>query len=389
MPLNLTTTTDIVKVLIRSGTNAERILTNITQGELAYITDTKQVVVGDGFTIGGFNVGNRLYGIGGNSIPLNTLPLSSNNSGFAYVGDTYFCNSNNSYYTLTGANMFELSNYKQLTNITTGDEITVTRNVSTGQLSLLALSANSLHPNIGQGGVTINGNQLTLGPIISTNSITYLLSSLNPFYTEMKVQSTDTNYYRITTQTLKFAPHSYSTLELPKYVKFGNSNVNIIQSNWSISVNGYLYKNNTNVIECSAAPTNRLQYFKQPIDVLKQLPTLSANGTGSIDVTTLSSSNILNCTLSGLENTYTTILFSGTVTTYTPGDYILISQYINGNYIEIPLFSDFSGTSTQSFYFFVSLDAPTTFKYSIGVLQPPFFDKVGSPSVTLSAIAAM
>lgn len=388
MSNELTTTIDITKVLIRSGTNAERIITNIPQGELAYITNSNRVVVGDGYTLGGYNIGNILYGIGGNSISLSALPLSSNNSGFTYAGDTYFCNTNNSYYTLTGINVENLTNYKQIVTLTTGDNITTSRSVS-GILSLLPLSAGSLFSNIGQGGVTIDGNYLTLGPTISTNLVKYLTFGSNPFYTEMKVQASDTNYYRITTQTLKFAPLSLNTIELPKYIKFSNSNVNVDQINWNNQSNGFLYKNTANVVECSAAPINKLQYFKQPINVLKQLPLLTTITT-NIDITTLSSSNVLSNTLSGFEHIHNTILFSGTVTTYTSSDYLSISYNVNGNYIDMDSLFDLGDTSsTQSFYFFVPLNAPTTFKYSIGTLPPFTFSVAGTPTFTLSAIAAM
>ena len=400
MSNELTTTIDIAKVLIRSGSNAERIVTTIQQGELAYIYNSNRVVVGDGYTLGGHNVGNILYGIGGDSISLSALPLSSNNSGFTYAGDTYFCNSNNSYYTLTGTNVENLDSYKQIVTKTTGDNITTTRSTS-GSLSLLPLSANSLFSNIGQGGVTIDGNYLTLGPIISTNLITYLLSSLNPFYTEMKVQSSDTNYYRITTQTLKFAPLSYNALELPKYIKFGNSSVNVNQSNWNNQQNGYLYKNNTNVIELSAVPTIKLKYFKTPINLLKQLPALSTLSNTSIDFTTLSTSNVLSYTLSGFENTYNTILFAGNIDKVSYNNNFLEIGYYNSAQTIVPI-NLFMPTLTaagvyvdrqvltQSFYFFAPLSAATTFKYSIGTLKF-YFNTNSTPGApfTLSAIAAM
>jgi len=400
MSNELTTTIDIAKVLIRSGSNAERIVTTIQQGELAYIYNSNRVVVGDGYTLGGYNVGNILYGIGGNSISLSALPLSSNNSGFTYAGDMYFCNSTNSYYTLTGTNVENLDSYKQIVTKTAGDNITTTRSTS-GSLSLLPLSANSLFSNIGQGGVTIDGNYLTLGPVISTNLITYLLSSLNPFYTEMKVQSSDTNYYRITTQTLKFAPLSYNTLELPKYIKFGKSSVNVKQSVLNNQTNGYLYKSDANVIELSAAPTIKLKYFKTPINLLKQLPALSTLSNTSIDFTTLSTSNVLGYTLSGFENTYNTILFAGNIDNVALSSNFLQIGYYNSSQTIVPinLFMPVSGNAdvtkdrrvlTQSFYFFAPLSAATTFKYSIGTLKF-YFNTNSTPGTlfTLSAIAAM
>jgi len=49
---------EIVKLKLRRGTDAQRQAVTLEQGELGYTTDAKRVWVGDGFTIGGVNVGN-------------------------------------------------------------------------------------------------------------------------------------------------------------------------------------------------------------------------------------------------------------------------------------------------------------------------------------------
>ena len=49
---------EIVKLKIRRGTEAQRTSVILEQGELGYTTDNKRIWVGDGFTIGGVNVGN-------------------------------------------------------------------------------------------------------------------------------------------------------------------------------------------------------------------------------------------------------------------------------------------------------------------------------------------
>lgn len=393
MSNELTTTIDIAKVLIRTGSNAERLISKTMQGETAYITDSKRVIVGDGFTIGGHNVGNILYGIGGNSISLSALPLSSNNSGFTYAGDTYFCNSTNSYYTLTGTNVENLDSYKQIVTKTTGDNITTTRSAS-GALSLLPLSANSLFSNIGAGGIVVNGDYLTLGSTISTNLITYLDYSNSPFYTAMKVESSAINYYRITTNTLKFAPTSLSQLELPKYLKYGSAEVNILQSNWNEQQNiSTLYKNASNVIELSATPTSRLQFFDTPIDVVKQLGVPS--GAFELDFTTLSTSNVfgIDKTLSGFKATYNTILFTGTYTNNIINSSSLKIEHRDVLNTPFTLYYYNAPVNyTRSFYFFLPLKAATAFKYSIGKASLVFTHYVYTTTATnftLSAIAAI
>ena len=49
---------------IRRGTNAERLQTTLDLGEIAYTTDTKQLYVGDGVTLGGNNILSTSAGVG-------------------------------------------------------------------------------------------------------------------------------------------------------------------------------------------------------------------------------------------------------------------------------------------------------------------------------------
>jgi len=66
----ITVTTDtIVKLIVRSGTNSDRIGIILSQGELGYATDTKRLFAGDGLTAGGNPAGVYNYGI----VPGNTL----------------------------------------------------------------------------------------------------------------------------------------------------------------------------------------------------------------------------------------------------------------------------------------------------------------------------
>ena len=46
----------IVKIKLRRGSEIQRKLVTLDQGELGYVTDTKRVFVGDGSTVGGISV---------------------------------------------------------------------------------------------------------------------------------------------------------------------------------------------------------------------------------------------------------------------------------------------------------------------------------------------
>ena len=52
---------EIVKLKLRRGTDAQRQAVTLEQGELGYTTDAKRVWVGDGFTVGGNNIGNVIH----------------------------------------------------------------------------------------------------------------------------------------------------------------------------------------------------------------------------------------------------------------------------------------------------------------------------------------
>ena len=73
--------TEIVKLKIRRGLDAQRTSVVLEQGELGYTTDNKRVWVGDGITLGGEVIGNKNY------ITANKLTLTS-----ATRGDTAYEN---------------------------------------------------------------------------------------------------------------------------------------------------------------------------------------------------------------------------------------------------------------------------------------------------------
>ena len=57
------TSDSIVKVLVRRGTDSERQLTTLTEGELGYCIDTQRLFMGDGITLGGIVAGNKFLGL--------------------------------------------------------------------------------------------------------------------------------------------------------------------------------------------------------------------------------------------------------------------------------------------------------------------------------------
>jgi len=67
------TSDSIVKVLIRRGTDSERQLTTLTEGELGYCIDTQRLFIGDGITTGGVVAGNKFLGFVGTPASYNSI----------------------------------------------------------------------------------------------------------------------------------------------------------------------------------------------------------------------------------------------------------------------------------------------------------------------------
>lgn len=93
----------VIKLKIRRGTDTDRKLVTLDQGELGFTTDTRRVFVGDGVTPGGLVIGNKIYT---NYVNSQTNLLSTIN---AQVGDVVPINSIN--YQLTGTDYTKLSSW--------------------------------------------------------------------------------------------------------------------------------------------------------------------------------------------------------------------------------------------------------------------------------------
>ena len=96
----ITVTSDtIVKIIVRNGTNTDRLNTILSLGELGYASDTGRLFIGDGKTAGGNTVGVRNFGI----IPNNTRV---NYTSQAQIGDLVY--DNNTLYTYTSSGWFSI-----------------------------------------------------------------------------------------------------------------------------------------------------------------------------------------------------------------------------------------------------------------------------------------
>lgn len=82
----------IAKIKLRRGSEAERSLVTFDEGELVYTTDTKRVYIGDGNTVGGTSVSNKITI--DNDFPATGRPTdiffsTSQDKGYIYDGTTW------------------------------------------------------------------------------------------------------------------------------------------------------------------------------------------------------------------------------------------------------------------------------------------------------------
>lgn len=156
----------IVKILIRKGTQAEKDTIVLDEAELGYTTDHKRVYVGDGVTIGGGIVGNKYFGE-------KNLPTQLGQLEPAEYGDTVFNTDDNTYLVLSGSNPEVMDSWLRINDNYQG---TVTR-VDAGA-GLIFNSADSFITSSG----TINLNLDTTSRTVLSKSSNGLLFDYDTFY---------------------------------------------------------------------------------------------------------------------------------------------------------------------------------------------------------------
>jgi len=162
------TENSILKLLVRRGSDTDRQLIILSEGELGYTTDGKRLFVGDGVTAGGNVAGTFFFGVATNAPSYTVGDLVARGS----VGDTIYSSISSIYYVLTGTNTANLSSYIPVggPNIVSVDNSTITKSAN-GTLSILPLSASAFDSKIFTNGLSAIGNTLQLGPAIYVNSI--------------------------------------------------------------------------------------------------------------------------------------------------------------------------------------------------------------------------
>jgi hypothetical protein len=148
----------IIKLKVRRGSEAERKIVVLEQGELGYTVDTKRLFVGNGFTPGGETVASKIHEV---------LPTSDSRNliSTAYQNDLVY--ENNFLYQLTGTDYSKLSAWSFVGAQVNNNSIEYDANrklsikssgITTPMLQPSAITAGKLNSNVVfvSGGLTLN-----------------------------------------------------------------------------------------------------------------------------------------------------------------------------------------------------------------------------------------
>lgn len=160
---NTMATIKIVKFKVRRGTDSQRRVSRLDQGELGFTTDTKRLFVGNGVLSGGYAAGSKIH-------PVLTNPASLVNVN-AEVGDLVFAN--NVYYQLTASDYTALSSWANV-----GARIDQTF-FEYDANNTISLKNNSITPNKFNSSNILNGLKIDSGNLVLDYDVSQFTISSN------------------------------------------------------------------------------------------------------------------------------------------------------------------------------------------------------------------
>ena len=151
----------LLKLLVRRGTDADRLSILLDDGELGYSTNTNRLFIGDGVTYGGVLIGNKLLGAASDVTTLSP----------AQVGDIAFDSDNYILYRLASGSGSSIGDWSSIGTLNTSTNGTIvvsaTNGISVGTLSAGNFDADSLGSSIELDG----SNRVALSGTINIDSI--------------------------------------------------------------------------------------------------------------------------------------------------------------------------------------------------------------------------
>ena len=150
----------LLRLLVRRGTNADRLGAVLASGELGYTTDTRKLYVGDGTTFGGILIGNTFRGSSNNVTTLSDVS----------PGDQAYDSDNKTLYRFISGASNNIANWEAIGGVYSVGDTTLVQSNNTFTVGVV--SASNIDPGIVGNSLTFNGGDIALNTeVINTNSV--------------------------------------------------------------------------------------------------------------------------------------------------------------------------------------------------------------------------
>lgn len=150
----------LLRLLVRRGTNADRLGAVLAPGELGYTTDTRKLYVGDGTTPGGTLIGNTFRGSSNNVTTLTDVS----------PGDQAYDSDNKTLYRFISGASNNIVNWEVIGGVYSVGDTTLVQSNNTFTVGVV--SASNIDPGIVGNSLTFNDGDIALNTeVINTNSV--------------------------------------------------------------------------------------------------------------------------------------------------------------------------------------------------------------------------
>lgn len=157
----------LLKLAVRSGSDADRRAVTLDIGEPGFTTDTKRLYIGDGVTPGGILVGNTVLGEVSNFAAITSTPA---------VNDIIFHTDNSTLYRYVSGDRNQSTSWDAIGRVVTAKNPSIIVN-SDSSINVGLLSANNFSNDAVTNSITLSTGRIALSSSIAVNKISPLTNT--------------------------------------------------------------------------------------------------------------------------------------------------------------------------------------------------------------------
>lgn len=169
----------LLKLVVRSGSDADRRNIVLDVGEIGYTTDTKRLYVGDGVTLGGVLAGNVIIGQTADFSTITSTPLA--------VGDLIYVTGSATLYRYTGGVQTLPSSWSAVGRIYSPENTTLVFSGSGNLVKVGTLSAGNFSNDALGRNLTLDSGRITLSASVAVDKITPLGTTFVELPSSLKI----------------------------------------------------------------------------------------------------------------------------------------------------------------------------------------------------------